>query len=224
MTKLVPDTKTFDFGTIKEKNGPVRHTFRLTNRSRETLFINEANSWCGCTVAKFSSKPILAGGSTSVEVSFDPKHRQGRFNKEIILILNNGKYYARLVVKGAVIPLRRAVEAENPYHLGQGLYASLKKLSFNELPVGKSYTHRFRIANSTNRPMTVEFRRRPDNRVLKMPEQLTLKPYEQRTIYVKYTYYRERHFDRHVLIDVWVNGQQVTPIRIQWHGQRKRSH
>lgn len=223
MTQLVPDQKTFDFGTIYEKNGKVRHTFRLTNRSRQTLFITEANTWCGCTATDFSRKPIRPGETARVTVTFDPERRPGSFTKEVVLMLNDGRYYTRLWIKGNVVAVRRPVTEDHHYHLGGGLYVSKQTITFNELPVGKSYNYQWRVANETNRTMKVEFQRLPNNRVLKMPQQLILKPYERRLINIGYTFYKPRHFDRHIMIDVWVNGQKVSPLRIQWNGPRRFS-
>ena len=39
--QLVPDQKIFDFGTIQEKNGPVTHTFLLTNTSTKPIVIRK---------------------------------------------------------------------------------------------------------------------------------------------------------------------------------------
>ena len=54
-----PDT--WDFGTIRETDGRVSHTFTGVNRGDSPLVILDVVTTCGCTVPDFSKKPILPG-------------------------------------------------------------------------------------------------------------------------------------------------------------------
>lgn len=71
-----------DFGTITEGEN-VGTIFRFTNSGDGALIIGSATTSCGCTVPKFSNKPVAPGESGTLEVVFDSSHREGQQTKTI---------------------------------------------------------------------------------------------------------------------------------------------
>lgn len=92
----------FDFGTIKEADGPVTHAFTLKNVGNAPLVITRASASCGCTKPKFSTEPIAPGKSTNIEVTYNPAGRPGQFVKTVA-VYSNGKEGAFILrIKGVV--------------------------------------------------------------------------------------------------------------------------
>ena len=92
----------FDFGTIKEADGPVTHAFTLKNVGNAPLVITRASASCGCTKPKFSTEPIAPGKSTKIEVTYNPAGRPGQFVKTVA-VYRNGKEGAFILrIKGVV--------------------------------------------------------------------------------------------------------------------------
>lgn len=92
----------FDFGTIKEADGPVTHAFTLKNVGNAPLVITRASASCGCTKPKFSTEPIAPGKSTKIEVTYNPAVRPGQFVKTVA-VYSNGKEGAFILrIKGVV--------------------------------------------------------------------------------------------------------------------------
>lgn len=92
----------FDFGTIKEADGPVTHAFTLKNVGNAPLVITRASASCGCTKPKFSTEPIAPGKSTKIEVTYNPAGRPGQFVKTVA-VYSNGKEGALILrIKGVV--------------------------------------------------------------------------------------------------------------------------
>jgi len=211
---LVPDQKIHDFGTILEKKGPVKHTFQLKNTSKKTIIINNVKAWCGCTTTEFSKKPIGPGQRGEVTVTFNPHYRPGKFSKEVVVLADEGRSYIRLWVKGTVVPMEHPVTDDHPYNYGEGLYMSHQVLPFPALKKGQQKTFSLRLANNTDKAMTIQFLRKPNNRVLQMPEQLTLKPKERRVVKVSYKAVREYSHKRRVDIVPVVNGKMLKPLQI----------
>ena len=91
---------------------------------------------------------------------------------------------------------------------------NLKVLSFPPLQKGEQYVFNLMIANDTDRTMNFKFVRRPDNRVLKMPATLQLKPRERTKIKVAYrapqTYGRQRW----IVLQPYVNGKAVKSMKV----------
>jgi hypothetical protein len=110
--------------------------------------------------------------------------------------------------------MQHPVTEDHPYHYGEGLYMSHRVLPFRALKAGEQQTFQLRIANDTDRPMNIEFRRQPDNRLLQMPRQLTLKPRERRTVDVSYKAWREYSYRRRIDVVPVVNGKSLSPLRL----------
>ena len=97
------DEKTYDFGTIKEVDGPVTHSFEFTNTGDEPLVIINVNASCGCTRPEYSKEPIKPGKSGKIKVTFNPAGRPGEFSKDV-KIRTNGSKRPILKITGIVIP------------------------------------------------------------------------------------------------------------------------
>lgn len=97
------ETKTHDFGTIKEANGPVTCDFEFTNTGNEPLVIISATASCGCTRPNYPKEPIKPGKNGKITVTYNPKGRPGEFDKSI-KIRTNGNKRPILKITGVVIP------------------------------------------------------------------------------------------------------------------------
>lgn len=98
------NVSTYDFGTIKESNGPVKYTFEITNTGDKPLVIIDAVASCGCTRPSFTAKPIKPGKKGKVEVTFNPAGRAGTFRKTVKVKTNCVEKVSSLVITGSIIP------------------------------------------------------------------------------------------------------------------------
>lgn len=95
---------TYDFGTIKESKGAVKHTFEVINTGDKPLIIIDAVASCGCTRPSYTAKPIKPGKKGKVEVTFSPVGRAGSFRKTIKVKTNSPDKVSSLVITGNIIP------------------------------------------------------------------------------------------------------------------------
>lgn len=96
---------TFDFGTIAEDGGPVKHEFKFTNTGDAPLMIVNATASCGCTRPDFPKKPVGAGKKGILKVTYLPKGRPGEFNKTVTVKTNSKKHKKVTIrIKGFVTP------------------------------------------------------------------------------------------------------------------------
>jgi hypothetical protein len=91
-----------DFGKIAEGE-KVAYIFTFENRGTAALVINSASTSCGCTVPKYSTKPIGPGESGSLEVVFDSSGRNGRQTKTVTVSSNATQPVILLTITGEVI-------------------------------------------------------------------------------------------------------------------------
>lgn len=71
---------TFDFGDITDR-APVSHIFKFRNVGTEVLHITKVNWGCNCTSARALQDEVEPGDEGAVEVTFDPRSRNGPYHK-----------------------------------------------------------------------------------------------------------------------------------------------
>ena len=134
---------TFDFGNIKEGDGPVTHEFSFINRGQDPVTITGVRASCGCTTPAWTKESVGSGQSGMVQAQYNPKGRPGSFNKSLTVTLDSSPEPVRLYIKGYVEPKEKTLEADLPTAMG-GL--RLKYRSFN-----------FGKVKATDEPVVKEF-------------------------------------------------------------------
>lgn len=86
--KIEFTSKTWNLNNVKSGD-KVDFEFKYTNKGKSPLSIHKVFASCGCTVAKFDSKPIAPGKSGTIKVSFDSKGKEGSQNKTVTVISND---------------------------------------------------------------------------------------------------------------------------------------
>ena len=81
------DTLDHNFGSVRpgEKVGCI---FKFTNAGDADLVVTAASASCGCTVPKFSKKPVAPGEGGTIEVIFDTSGREGLQTKTVVVQSN----------------------------------------------------------------------------------------------------------------------------------------
>lgn len=131
---LIFDNSTWDFGTIAEDGGEVSHTFNFKNVSPSPIVIINATTTCGCTVPQYSKRPIASGAEATMEITYDPLYRPGRFVREVKIYTSVSPEPEIIKIVGDVTPRKKSVQESHPYLLGDGvrinsLYGFLQNIS-----------------------------------------------------------------------------------------------
>ena len=96
--------ESFDFGKIKETDGPVSHVFSFTNTGSVPLLVQNAQPSCGCTTPDWTKQPVMPGAKGFIKATFDPTGRPGTFEKTVTVYSNADRPTVTLRFSGAVIP------------------------------------------------------------------------------------------------------------------------
>ncbi len=91
-----------DFGKVAEGE-KIAYVFTFDNKGTSDLVINSASTTCGCTVPKYSTKPIGPGGSGNLEVEFDTSGRNAMQTKTITVKSNASKPVVLLKITAFVV-------------------------------------------------------------------------------------------------------------------------
>jgi len=98
----VIDESVHDFGTIKESDGPVTHTFKIKNEGKTPLVVTKVVASCGCTASEWTKEPIASGKTGEIKVTYDPAGRPQPFSKTVSVYSNGKTGSYVLTIKGVV--------------------------------------------------------------------------------------------------------------------------
>ena len=96
------ETKSHDFGNIREADGKVKYDFKFVNTSSVHTVILSASTTCGCTKADYPKHPVNPGDTAVINVTFNPKNYSGEFIKAVTVRTPNQRI--KLKITGVVIP------------------------------------------------------------------------------------------------------------------------
>lgn len=173
------EERVFNFNEIKEENGMVTHEFKFRNISKETVYINDVTSGCGCVLFEFPKEPIGFNETGKVKVYYNPAYRPGFFSKEIVVLSNGNANYNRIWVKGTVIPCKHSVTENYPYKYGSGLSMNMEVMAFGTLAKGSTKTMKLKLANDTNANIELFFVVVGGNTDIKFTSPRALKAHEE---------------------------------------------
>ncbi|MCX7696546.1 MAG: DUF1573 domain-containing protein [Bacteroidales bacterium] len=149
------ETKVFDFGQIKEEEGPKTCKFEFTNVGNDTLKITSVKPSCGCTASRYTKDPVLPGQKGFIEATYNPANRPGFFNKAITVTTNDPDNPSIVLsIKGEVIPKPKTKADNYPQHLGN-LYFFTNHLAFGDIYDSKTKTDTLKFYNNATIPMTI---------------------------------------------------------------------
>lgn len=99
---IAADATTHDFGTFKEADGKVSHTFKIKNDGDAPLVLTRVIASCGCTTPEWTKEPIAPGKTGDIKITYDPKDRPGPFAKTISVYSNGKSGSYILTIRGSV--------------------------------------------------------------------------------------------------------------------------
>ncbi len=100
--EISAEESSHNFGTIKEADGKVSHTFKINNTGNGPLVLTRVIASCGCTTPEWTKEPIAPGQSGDIIITYDPKDRPGPFAKTISVYSNGKTGSYILTIRGAV--------------------------------------------------------------------------------------------------------------------------
>lgn len=142
------DTCRLSVDTLNADDMPRTVSFRFRNVSPCSVALTRVTTTCGCTVAKFGSKPLPPDGEDSIQLTFHPKNKQGEIFEEALVYttLSEHSPIARLTLSGYV--MQTDVWKHLPLSMGC-LRLTRKQVTFNG--EGQKATERIACANSCDK-------------------------------------------------------------------------
>jgi hypothetical protein len=209
-TDITFEERVHNFGTIKEEQGKVSHTFVFQNKGKTPVLVNEVNSACGCIGKVITKGAVQPGEKGKVTITFDPGYKSGFFSKEIVVLSNNGKEYNRIWVEGNIVPAEHPIEEDYPYNFGGGLYLRLKVMAFGYLKPGETGHMDLHYANATNKEMNLNFNVAENKPGLKFSNPGKIAPKGKGVIRFTFTMQATSRGDAFFTIHPLINNRKLT--------------
>ena len=151
--KFTFEEETFDFGSIKEENGPVSHKFVFSNTGDAPLVIQGVRASCGCTTPAWTKDPIPPGEKGFVTAKYNPKNRPGSFRKSLT-ITSNAKPTSKVIyIKGMVETKPRTAADLYRFKIGD-LRFRYQTMNMGKVTTGQPITRSFDFYNDGEKGIT----------------------------------------------------------------------
>ena len=152
------DSREWDFGAIREADGPVRHGFLVFNHGDRPLRIERAIPGCSCISAELPRTTLAPGESATVDVVFTPAGAAGPVQRTVEIYADGNRSLGILSVSADVLPADRSIQERYPVVLAEGLYASRSAINFGYLERGRASAKAFFLANASGQPLALDFK------------------------------------------------------------------
>ena len=96
------EAETHNFGKILI-NKSVTYDFKFENIGDQPLIITKAEASCGCTVPKFTTKPVKKGDTGIISVTYIASAIPSSFSKTITIFSNSKTPVKVLYIKGEIV-------------------------------------------------------------------------------------------------------------------------
>lgn len=186
------DKLSHNFGAIAESGGEVSCTFTFKNVSDTPVVIITANSSCGCTVPEYSRKPIAAGESSTIRVTYDPMDRPGEFSKTVQMIVAPGNKRYTMTISGDVTARQRTTAELYPFDFGGGLRLGANYYPLSHIEQGRRVESQIAYINESKRSIKVNLIAELTSGQLDIPSHLTIPAGQSGVITIAYDLKRHK--------------------------------
>lgn len=152
--EISTDEEIYNFGSIREADGPVSHVFTIRNTGDGPLAIARVTASCGCAQPEWTKAPIAPGETGEIKITYNPKGRPGPFHKTISVYSNGKGGRFSLGIKGNVITKEPQPAITYPYGIGD-LKLDKKTVSFNTIRQQETLGEKIHILNKGDAPLSV---------------------------------------------------------------------
>ena len=174
-----------DYGTIAEDGGVVTKSVDVTNVSEIPIYINSVVASCGCTNVEYPREAIMPGAAATIGVTFDPRDRPGRFEREVMVTTSCGGSYI-INLKGHVTPRERTLYEIYPFDMGGGLRMESNFHAFAYIEHGKSVEESIAYVNNSDKTISLDIIYSERSGALTVAYPRTIAPHAKGDIVLQY--------------------------------------
>lgn len=129
--------RNYNYGAIREADGPQKGRVRFVNAGSEAVYINNVRSSCGCTDVEYTKEMITPGDTATISFVYNPKGRPGSFVKTVKAYIGDSNELYVIKLSGTVIGSPTTLSYGYPHEVGPMRMESLKAIA-GEMKEGAS--------------------------------------------------------------------------------------
>ena len=117
----------YDFGIMKEQEGPKTGEVKFVNKGSQPTLINSVRPSCGCTGASYTDGLIEPGDTATVTFTYNPHGRPGRFAKTVKVYTGENNDLTTIRISGTVIGTTETLQRDFPASIGNLRLSALEE-------------------------------------------------------------------------------------------------
>lgn len=150
------DATVHDFGDIYISDGPVSHTFTVTNISGKDILILSVVSSCGCTDVAWTRETLKPGAKGIISATYSNDEGPYPFDKTLTAYFDALKKPVVLHLRGTSCEKARPLSETYPVKFGSfGLKSA--EIKAGNLSQGEQKSGVVKVANHSSKPVKVTF-------------------------------------------------------------------
>ncbi|MDE6772243.1 MAG: DUF1573 domain-containing protein, partial [Muribaculaceae bacterium] len=110
--------KTYNYGVIKEADGPATGSVRFVNNGPDATYISRVRPSCGCTGASYTQDMLQPGDTATITFTYNPAGRPGKFDKTVKVYVGKDSSLTSVRITGTVIGDDSTLESHFPIETG----------------------------------------------------------------------------------------------------------
>jgi hypothetical protein len=149
------NTKTANFGKIKEQAKQVSYEFSFVNKGDDPLRIEKVVPSCGCTATEFTQLAISKDSVGKIKVTYSTINRPGEFAKTISVFFQGYETPEIITIKGIVLGTQRMYERELVFPIGNLRFQS-RVISLRTVRTKEPERREFEFYNAGKKDITIK--------------------------------------------------------------------
>ncbi len=199
---------TYNWGTVKPGDSPLKATVVVKNSGTEKLIISEVKPGCGCTTAPISKTDLAPGDTASIKITLNIGGNSNDITKSVKIASNDPAAASKYLY----------LKAKIYYPV---LITPTQYFTFNDMNVGMKKEAKLKIKNNTDKSVTLSDFEAPKNVVLNVMGKKILGPNEEFEIVAVATPDKVGYFNGTVKIKT--NDPDMKEVSLQCYGNVKES-
>lgn len=151
---LVFDSIVCDFGTVKEADGTLFHTFHFINAASATTVISKVTASCSCVTVSYPQARMKGGEAGEISVALNPLGLLGDIVREVFVCVE-GYDPVMLELKADIVPSKLEINDIYRVSLPSGLRMTTATANFGYIALGHSEKKRIDIVNTSSAPLRI---------------------------------------------------------------------
>lgn len=173
-------------GSVHEENGLIKVEYKFTNTGAKPLIIKEIKSSTQRLKVNWVKKPILPKKSGIVTLTYNPKKKNGAFNRTVTVISNAKNNVSILRISGSVIPRPLTLEEKYPLVLDELRFRKNEnRIYFNNIKNTEKKVDTVHFLNYSDKEVKLSFKYLPKHVSVKIIPEI-LKPKQKGEMVIEF--------------------------------------